>query len=219
MGRYKLIIFDWEGTLSDSLETVLQCLEKARKELHLPAFDRKKARDLIGLDIFSLTKALFENLNLDESSRFIQHYQYCICHAAKTVNLFTGVKPLLKSLETQDVLLAIATSKSRKSLDIALKASCLENYFFSTKTPNECRSKPHPEMLEQLLNEAQVPKNEAVMVGDSPSDMQCAFNVGIDAIGVDLTNRNSTETLHKHGAKKVYNSVRALNDYLLNSVN
>ncbi|MFM8233314.1 MAG: HAD family hydrolase, partial [Candidatus Methylopumilus sp.] len=98
--------------------------------------------------------------------------------------LFDGVKEGIERLYQHKCKLAVATGKSRKGLKFALQNTDLNRYFSSTKTVDECFSKPHPHMVEAILEETQIPADCAVIVGDTHYDLEMGKNAHIQTIAV-----------------------------------
>ncbi|MEX2516369.1 MAG: HAD-IA family hydrolase, partial [Gammaproteobacteria bacterium] len=104
--------------------------------------------------------------------------------AAAPISLFADAETTLMQLSESGYLLAVATGKSRRGLDRALRAAGLERVFSGLRTADETASKPHPAMLEELLQEFELPASAALMIGDSEYDVQMAMAAGVDAVGV-----------------------------------
>lgn len=126
--------------------------------------------------------------------------------------LFPNVAEMLKFLSTNNKLLAIATGRSRATLDKILIATEVEEYFIITKTPDECFSKPHPQMIDEILDFCCISKTKAVMIGDTKQDILMAHNAGIDAIAISNT-QNDWSALLSSNPKYLFNNISEL--YLL----
>ena len=100
------------------------------------------------------------------------------------IELFAGVELGIKELKRQGYLLCIATGKGRKSLNQDLIDTNLKDYFLITKTVDECFSKPHPQMILEILNFTMVNPERALMIGDSSHDLEMANNSGISSLAV-----------------------------------
>jgi len=98
--------------------------------------------------------------------------------------LFAGVELGIKDLKRQGYLLCIATGKGRKSLNQDLIDTNLKDYFLITKTVNECFSKPHPQMILEILNFTMIDSKKALMIGDSGYDLEMANNAGVSSLAV-----------------------------------
>jgi phosphoglycolate phosphatase len=102
------------------------------------------------------------------------------CHS----ELFSGIKLGIKNLKKQGYILCIATGKGRRSLNKDLIDTNLKDYFLITKTVDECFSKPHPQMILEILNFTMVNPERALMIGDSSHDLEMANNSGISSLAV-----------------------------------
>ena len=98
--------------------------------------------------------------------------------------LFAGVELGIKELKRQGYILCIATGKGRKSLNQDLIDTNLKDYFLITKTVDECFSKPHPQMIVDILNFTMTNSKRALMIGDSSYDLEMANNAGISSLAV-----------------------------------
>ena len=98
--------------------------------------------------------------------------------------LFAGVPALLTGLRERNHWLAVATGKNRHGLNEALRISGLAGSFDATRTADETRSKPHPQMLQELMREFGVDPERTLMIGDTTHDLQLAANAGTDAVAV-----------------------------------
>lgn len=184
---YKLIIFDWDGTLMDSERRIVDAIQHAAKEAGLPVLDDKTSASIIGL---SLTKAI-EQLYPETSSAQVQqmaaaYSRYFLEESTVPMVPFEGAEALLKALKDKGVKLAVATGKSRRGLDQILPESGLAPYFDLTRTPVEAASKPDPLMLQQILEETGVPVEQALMVGDTTFDLEMAQRIGMDRVAVSF---------------------------------
>ena len=98
--------------------------------------------------------------------------------------LFAQVKSLLDTLKSRGYFLAVATSMSNRSLALSLAHHQLTDYFDKTATSSEYFNKPNPEMLIAILDHLGVDYSEAIMVGDTASDIEMAQNAGVKVIAV-----------------------------------
>src|SRR5690606_29958414 len=111
-----------------------------------------------------------------------------------------GVPPLLQQLHEGNVLLSVATGKSRKGLDRIMRAHQVEPLFHSSRCADETRSKPEPHMLLEILDYHNLKPHQAVMVGDTEFDLEVARRAGVDAVGVAWGARE-VHRLRRHGPR------------------
>lgn len=182
--RYDLIIFDWDGTLMDSASVIARSIIAACQDLGLPAPSEARARHVIGLGLQEALTYAVPALSEAHYPRMVERYRYHYLAADRDLTLFPGVQELLAGLAAEGRMLGVATGKSRKGLDRALGRTELAAHFVSTRCADECFSKPHPEMLEQIMDELGVERKRTLMVGDTTHDLNMARNAGVDGLAV-----------------------------------
>ncbi len=129
--------------------------------------------------------------------------------------LFVGVTEMLELLSTNNKLLAVATGRSRVTLDAILIATNLEDYFVTTKTVCECFSKPHPQMIDEILDFCGISKAKTVMIGDAKQDILMAHNAGIDAIAISHDLKSYSD-LASSNPKYLFSNISELYSLLKN---
>jgi len=180
-----LIVFDWDGTLMDSEAKIVACIQAAFEDVGQRAPSREAARNVIGLGLTEAIADLWPEAGDAERSRIADCYRHRFLGAEETPStLFPGTRELLDWLLERDYLLAVATGKSRRGLDSALEGTELAGRFHTTRCADETFSKPHPEMLLQIMGELGVQGPDTLMVGDTEYDMQMANNAGTSALAV-----------------------------------
>jgi phosphoglycolate phosphatase len=181
-----LFIFDWDGTLIDSTGHIISAMQAAAKEQHLPVLSAAEVQNIIGLGLPEAILALYPEV--DDSARhelklgYARHY---LALNEEPPALFPGVASTLDHLKATGHLLAVATGKNRRGLQRVLDQLGMLKFFHATRCADETQSKPHPQMLQELLVELAMPLNDAVMIGDTEYDMAMAQEVGMARIGVD----------------------------------
>lgn len=181
----KLIIFDWDGTLFDSTGVIAYSLQQAVSSIDLPTPDINQTKKLIGLGFDKIIKHLLGDISDKEQATFINEYRKAYLANENFVTLFDGIDSLLSQLKQQGKFLAIATGKSRASLDRVLEQNAhLKTHFISTKTADQTQSKPHPQMLTELLNELNISPQDAVMIGDTTYDIRMAQAANVNSVAV-----------------------------------
>ncbi len=183
--KYKLLVFDWDGTLMDSINEIIYCFRCAADDLHLPLPSDHQIKDIVGLAMPEAAKQLFSDQSVDQRQALIERYRYHYFLADKTPSvLFDGVPEMLAELESSGFFLAIATSKGRRGLNIVLQRIGLQKLFHVTRTADESFSKPHPRMLIDIMDYVGVTHHETLMIGDSEYDLHMAKNANVDAVSV-----------------------------------
>ena len=182
---YKLLIFDWDGTLADSIGRIVTAMHIAAQRAGRPERDEESVKGIIGLGLPEAILSLYPGMTPDQVLSFRQHYaDVYIGLDAQPSPLFAGVKESLETFRDEGYRLAVATGKARRGLDRVLKANGWENFFDITRAADESASKPDPLMLNQILAHCDVPAEQALMVGDASFDLLMARNAGIDSVAV-----------------------------------
>ncbi|WP_456378660.1 HAD-IA family hydrolase [Thiolapillus sp.] len=214
---YELIVFDWDGTLMDSEATIVNCLQMAAKDLGIAEPEPERARDVIGLGLHQALASLFpESSDAEVEVLAKQYRKHFLREDREPSPLFPGARELLEELVSRDYFLAVATGKSRQGLDMELEHSGLGDFFQATRCADEAFSKPHPQMLLDVLDHLGMTSKQALVIGDTEYDMQMAANAGSDAIGVGF-GVHSPGRLREYGALTVVEHLRHIPDWLAGS--
>ncbi|MCR4345907.1 MAG: HAD-IIIA family hydrolase [Sulfuricaulis sp.] len=183
--RYELIIFDWDGTLMDSVAKIVRCFTAAVDDVGAPHPGQDATRHVIGLGLAEAVATLLPQVDADTRTQVVERYRQYFLHLDQTdMPLFPGVREGLESLVAQGCMLAIATGKARRGLDRVLHDTGMAHLFCATRCADEAFSKPHPRMLEDILEQTGFSVEQALMVGDTTYDMQMARHAGMDSLAV-----------------------------------
>ena len=182
--RFELLVFDWDGTLLDSAGAIVSAIQAACRDLDLPEPPDERARHVIGLGLGDALRHAVPELPEARYPQMVERYRHHYLSHDHELQLFVGAAELIEDLARTGFLLAVATGKSRLGLDRALEASGLGAFFQSSRCADECFSKPHPQMLEELMDEFAVPRERTLMIGDTTHDLQMARNAGVAALAV-----------------------------------
>lgn len=185
MPDYDLLIFDWDGTLADSIGRIVDAMRHAAVGLGLPPREPAQVKGIIGLGLPEAILSLYPRLSERQVIAFRERYaERYIALEATPSPLFPGAREGLEAFRRAGYRLAVATGKARRGLDRVLKAHGLETFFDITRAADETRSKPHPLMLEEILAHCGVSAPRALMIGDSTFDLQMARNAGMPCVAV-----------------------------------
>lgn len=186
MREIRAVIFDWDGTLSDSISRIVECMRGAAELIGVPSPAEQQVRDIIGLGLPEAVAVLFPQIDDPSLARRLTeaYSQYYVAQEQTPSPLFEGVLATLAELRQAGYKLAVATGKSRRGLDRVLQSHDLTNFFDATRCADESLSKPHPRMLEEILNQLETPASRAVMLGDSEYDIRMAHNARVRAVAV-----------------------------------
>lgn len=185
MERYELVIFDWDGTLMDSIGRIVSCMQTAAKLMEQTVPTCHEVKQIIGLSLSNAVDVLFPQCNAEQQRNIIEHYHFQYIEEDNTPTpLFDNAIELLKHLKQENKIIAVATGKARAGLERVMSMSDTKQFFSTTRCADEANSKPDPDMLNQILNELCVSPEKAIMVGDTSHDLKMARDAGIASIGV-----------------------------------
>ncbi|MBH0026971.1 HAD-IA family hydrolase [Pseudoalteromonas sp. SWN29] len=190
--KYKLVIFDWDGTVMDSVTKIVNCIRSSAELLNLVPPSDEAIKNIIGMSLEKAIDVLFPN-NAAQHQALISGYKHQYSVDTTPTPVFDNVASVLGTLKEQGIVLAVATGKGRDGLDRLLEQSKLRHFFSATRTSDEAQSKPSPDMLYQLLEELGISANDAVMIGDTQIDMNMAKAAGMDRIGVTMGVHNAQQ--------------------------
>jgi phosphoglycolate phosphatase len=180
-----LIIFDWDGTLMDSVAKIVRCFQAALVDAGAPDLDEPAIRHIIGLGLEEAVTALLPRADPALRTRVVTRYREHFLHLDQTgMALFPGVRTGLEMLAEQGYLLAVATGKARRGLDRVLRDTATAHLFCATRCADEAYSKPHPRMLEDILEQTGFASAQALMVGDTTYDLQMARDARMASLAV-----------------------------------
>ncbi|VAW52323.1 Similar to phosphoglycolate phosphatase, clustered with ribosomal large subunit pseudouridine synthase C [hydrothermal vent metagenome] len=220
--QFPLLVFDWDGTLVDSIERIVTSLQFASKQAENVTLSEAQARDVIGLGLLEAIAKLHPELDVQQDAdklnniadAYRQHYLY---DNKVPAPLFNGVNKLLNELHGEKYTLAISTGKSRAGLEQSINEHQVANYFSATRCAGENKSKPHPEMLHEILAELNFSASQTLMIGDSEHDLKMANNANVQCIGV-THGVHDAATLNNHKPLTCLTDITQLPHYLITSL-
>lgn len=192
----RFIVFDWDGTLMDSEGQIVSCLHAAIKDVQVAPMDDDTVKNVIGLGLKEAIEALVPDRDEAFHREFVEAYREH-WFGSDASSLFDGVRDMLDDIRSRDILMGVATGKARRGLKRVLGETGLEDYFHATRCADEAPSKPHPQMLVELMEQLDVMPEQTLMVGDTEYDMEMASNAGVDRVAV-CCGVHTEERLLKH---------------------
>ena len=151
--NYELVVFDWDGTLLDSAGAIVKAIQASCADLGLEIPSDARARHVIGLGLMDAMRYAVPDLAPDRYQAMVDRYRHHYLSGDHALTLFEGVPAMLARLQAAGHVLAIATGKSRMGLERALDHAGLRPIFMASRCADECHSKPHPQMLDELMAE------------------------------------------------------------------
>ncbi|MCP4327343.1 MAG: HAD-IA family hydrolase [Alphaproteobacteria bacterium] len=202
----KLVVFDLDGTLVDSLAMIQQAMTGAAQGVGVASPNRESVRNVIGLPLRQAVANVFPGLteqHWDElTAGYKRVFSDLIAGGGDGESLYPGAVECLEELNLAGFLLGIATGKGRRGLDDVLDRHGLGHHFATLQTSDFGPGKPHPDMLNRAMAEAGVSPSDTIMVGDTSFDMEMAKAAGAGAIGVDW-GYHAVAGLHRCGADQI----------------
>lgn len=202
----KLVIFDCDGTLIDSQHNITAAMAFAFERHGLVAPSRHDILSVVGLSLTEAFAQLAPLAAVDVRRSLAEHYRdaFGSGHIQRDAEpLYPGIRQTIDTLAARDdVILGIATGKSRRGVARLLGQEGWEGRFFTIQTADDHPSKPHPSMILTALAETGIAPDSAVMVGDTTFDMAMALAAGVGALGVSW-GYHRTERLMHAGAHDV----------------
>ena len=182
--KFDLIVFDWDGTLVDSANSIAFSLQGAARDLGVTEPSNEEARYVIGLGLNEAIRHLFPSLSSQKINVISDRYRHHYLTQDKKISLYKGASEIIKALHAENFLLAVATGKSRAGLDRSFKSSGLGGFFHASRCADETFSKPNPAMLLELMSQFDVKASRTLMIGDTTHDLQMATNACVSGVGV-----------------------------------
>lgn len=212
--QFDLIAFDWDGTLYDSTRVIVRCIQRAVVDVGGARPTDAAAAYVIGM---SLTQALARaapDVPPEKYQELGARYRFHYHQHQDDLSLFDGVLAMLGDLKARGHRIAVATGKSRRGLDEALRSAELHGVFDGSRTADETAGKPDPRMLHELVLEFGTEPRGTLMVGDTTHDLEMARNAGCASVGVSY-GAHEPAAFPALGPLHVAHSVRDLHDWLL----
>lgn len=207
---FRLIVFDFDGTLVDSLRFIVTAFSRAFEDQGFSAPEPEAIRRIVGLRLeTAAARLLTDSQDTETAQRIAAAYRVAFqdMRARNLVDepLFPGVRETLALLNRPEVCLGIATGKSRHGLVSSLERHDLSELFVTLQTADDGRGKPHPEILHRAMSDVGAGAEETVVIGDTSYDMEMAANAGVRALGV-AWGYHGAEGLRASGAAQVVES-------------
>lgn len=212
--RFDLIAFDWDGTLFDSTQIIVRCIQAAVKDVGGAVPTDEAASYVIGMALMQALAHAAPDVPPEKYPELGNRYRFHYLQHQDDLSLFEGVLPMLADLRDAGHLLTVATGKSRRGLDEVLHSKDLKGVFDGSRTADQTAGKPHPLMLQELMAEFDVPPERVLMIGDTTHDLQMALNAGCPSVGVSY-GAHEPDAFHVLQPLAVAHSVRELHDWLL----
>jgi phosphoglycolate phosphatase len=212
-GPFRLIMFDFDGTLVDSQRPITEAMTQAFAAAGLAPPAPSLVRRVVGLPLEVAIEWLLSEAQVPRVAELAQTYRQTFAGLRERPDfhepLIDGAREAIETLAQPNILLGIATGKNRRGLVASLERHGLSGYFTTLKTADDGPGKPHPHMLLDAMAEVGAEPDDTVLVGDTTFDMEMACNARARALGVSWGYHEADELLAA-GALRVIESFREL---------
>lgn len=213
----KLVVFDLDGTLVDSIYDLGNAVNFALKEYNLPLHPMSDYYTFVGNGMEDLVRKSLgdkggdDELYLKVRKIFDSHYN---AHSNDNTSAYDGISELLETLKSKGIKTAVLTNKDQEYVG-AILDKCFPNHKFDLYYGQRqgVMRKPHPQAFELLLDELKVAKDDCLYIGDSEVDVKTAFNAEVELVAVTWGYR-SVKTLLDAGAKNIVNTPKEILNYV-----
>jgi phosphoglycolate phosphatase len=212
--QFDLIAFDWDGTLFDSTNIIVHCIQQAVVDVGGAMPTDRDAAYVIGMGLMDALAHAAPDVPRERYAELGARYRHHYLARQNDLSLFDGVLPMLQDLRGRQHRLAVATGKSRRGLDEVLDTVQLKGLFDGSRTADETAGKPDPRMLHELMREFGTEPGRTLMIGDTTHDLQMALNAGCASVGVTY-GAHEPQGFAALRPRRVVQSVRELHDWLL----
>lgn len=200
---YKLVVFDFDGTLVDSIHMIARGILLSNEAFHLKAISYETAKSVIGMSLDDMMGIIAPDLDPALKKDYLNHYVKYFRRCDPHLKLFPGALDLVNKLRINGIYRGIATGKSRFGLTRLTNRMDIGDLFDWSVCSDEASPKPDPEMLDKLSSMSGFEKSEIVMIGDSEHDVKMAQAAGVDVIAVSWGARSRKQLLQLNPTKVV----------------
>jgi len=177
--NYQYLLFDWDGTLAQTLQTHLKALKDTFSEYEIFPTDFEVTKKVFG----DWSGPLKLGVNQADLDVFISKYLKRVNKEVIKAPLYPGVKEMIKNLSEQGKSLALVTTSATQLVEPALEITGMKELFPVILAAEDVTNhKPAAEIIEKALLQLGGTKEEAIIIGDSKSDLGAALNAGIDSV-------------------------------------
>lgn len=211
---FELLVFDWDGTLMDSVEHIATSLAAAAIDTGMEDLGPQRYRNIIGLGLKEAMQALYPGAGEAETQALCERYRYHYVEVNQVRSeLFHGALDMLHIMRGKGLKLAVATGKARVGLERVFADTGYGELFHASRCSDESGSKPQPHMLHELMQELNVEPDRTLMIGDTEYDMAMARNAGTHGLAVSY-GVHDCQRLQQHSPLACLSSMEELSGWL-----
>lgn len=210
--KYKLVIFDLDGTLLDTLDDLSAAVNHAMQQRGFPLHTRDEYMKMVGHGARNLMSQALPMEHKDDEAlidaALADFRTYYNAHIEVYTKPFPGIQELIAALHQKGVMLAVASNKFQEGTEHLIKEFFPEIPFVAVLGNRQgFPLKPDPEVVGEVLRKAGIPQDQAVMVGDSDTDMETAANGGIQGIAVNWGYRDMSDWNHVDNVEELQKNI------------
>lgn len=209
--KYKLAIFDLDGTILDTLKDLTSATNYAMRINNFPTRTIEEVRQFVGNGIYMLIRRavpaeIDDDRVKDVTKQFADYYKQ---HCSDKTKPYEGIVEMLKELRKKGLKTAVVSNKADFAVKILISDYFPDLFDESVGEKENVRKKPFPDSVNEVLKQLNISKDDAVYIGDSEVDIQTANNAGMDCISVSYGFRDAN-FLRANNAQKIVNNVNDL---------
>lgn len=212
--KIKFVTFDVDGTILDSQNMIIKCLQLACADLDIDcSAPRKQLLSGVGLPLTQAVPTALPHIKQEQISPFVErfraHYEVLKEQVLELQPLFPGALEMLETLKSKGYTLGIFTSKMKSGLDSVLDSHNIRRLFSVIKTPDNGPGKPDPFLLNQSMAELGFTPDQTIFVGDSTYDILAGRAANAGTLGVSWGYHTAAQ-LQEVGAHKMIDRMEDL---------
>ena len=214
--KYKLMIFDLDGTILATLDDLRNSVNYALRTLGYPTRTHEEVRAFVGNGMLNLIKRSAPNGATDDEIEnilkvFKAHYAE---HKTDCTKPYTGIDKILKKLKDEGAILTVLSNKDDDAVGVLCEEYFPNTFHYTAGNRPDRKKKPNPESVHAIINKYGLTASDTVYIGDSEVDVLTAQNANVDCVAVSWGFRDK-EVLVEAGAKKIADNMTELYECLI----
>lgn len=195
--KYKILIFDFDGTIADTITGVVKAFQETFLQMGIPVPDEDMIKSAIGLELVDACKYLVKELSEEKAKEAAAIYKNIFLDIALPTSVpFPGTIETIKALHEMGFTLAVASSRGHQSLEVLADKVGIKPYFSGIYGAEDVvNHKPAPDLVNLILDNSGFTKDEALVIGDATFDLLMGKGAGCSVCGVTWGNQRREKLL------------------------